>query len=176
VIIEMAQLTPILTKEEIDRIISSLANRISSDYQGCDLVLIGVLKGAFIFMADLVRKLTIPVTMDFVGATSYGKKTVSSGSLRFTKAIEIDVRDKDVVLVDDIVDTGLTMACLVTHVKAMGPKSVKVCTLIDKKERREQDIFLDYIGVVVENGFLAGFGLDYAEAYRNLPGIFQLNL
>jgi len=172
----MAKLTPVLTKEEIDTIISSLAHRISSDYEGCDLVLIGVLKGAFIFMADLVRKLTIPVKMDFVGTASYGNASESSGSLRFTKAIELDVRDKDVVLVEDIVDTGLTLSSLVAHVKTLGPKSVKVCTLIDKKERREQKVFIDYIGVVVEDGFLTGFGLDYAEAYRNLPGLFQLNL
>ena len=171
----MAELTTILTRDDLKKIIASLARRISSDYEGCELVCVGVLKGAFIFMADLVRMLTVPVKMAFLQASSYGLETVSSGSPRVTGSIDMAVDGKDLLLVEDIVDTGLTVIRIMDHLKSLRPKSLKVCTLIDKRERRDIQVPIDYAGYVANDGFLVGFGLDYAEKYRNLPGIFQLN-
>jgi len=165
-----------MTKEDIDKKVSALARRISADYENRDLVIIGVLKGSFIFLSDLVRRLTIPVQIDFVGASSYGSGVSSSGSIRLTKEIGVDVKGKDVLLVDDIIDTGLTLAYLVDHIKSFGPKSVRVCIFLDKKERRKTALMIDYTCQVVESGFLVGYGLDYAENYRNLPEIYQLKL
>lgn len=172
----MTELLPFMTKEDIDKKVSALARRISADYENRDLVIIGVLKGSFIFLSDLVRRLTIPVQIDFVGASSYGSGVSSSGSIRLTKEIGVDVKGKDVLLVDDIIDTGLTLAYLVDHIKSFGPKSVRVCIFLDKKERRKTALMIDYTCQVVESGFLVGYGLDYAENYRNLPEIYQLKL
>ncbi|HPA15068.1 MAG TPA: hypoxanthine phosphoribosyltransferase [Desulfobacterales bacterium] len=172
----MTELLPFMTKEDIDKKVSALARRISADYENRDLVIIGVLKGSFIFLSDLVRRLTIPVQIDFVGASSYGSGVSSSGSIRLTKEIGVDVKGKDVLLVDDIIDTGLTLAYLVDHIKSFGPKSVRICIFLDKKERRKTALMIDYTCQVVESGFLVGYGLDYAENYRNLPEIYQLKL
>jgi hypoxanthine phosphoribosyltransferase len=172
----MAELIPILSEDDIRDIVKSLAGKISSDYQGSEVVLVSILKGSFIFLADLARKLTIPVTIEFIGASSYGGDTVSSGDLQFTTPLNIDITDKHVLIVEDIVDTGLTLNKIVAQLHSMHPKSVKVCTFIDKKERRATRVSIDYSGHVIEKGFLVGFGLDYAEKHRNLPGIFQLNL
>lgn len=172
----MTELLPFMTKEDIDKKVSTLARRISADYENRDLVIIGVLKGSFIFLSDLVRRLTIPVQIDFVGASSYGSGVSSSGSIRLTKEIGVDVKSKDVLLVDDIIDTGLTLAYLVDHIKSFGPKSVRICIFLDKKERRKTALMIDYTCQVVESGFLVGYGLDYAENYRNLPEIYQLKL
>jgi hypoxanthine phosphoribosyltransferase len=171
----MAELTTILTQDDLKKIVESLARRISSDYDGCDLLCIGVLKGAFIFMADLIRRLTVPVKVDFLRASSYGSGTVSSGRPRVTGNIDMAVDGKDLLLVEDIVDTGVTLKRIVDHLKTLHPKSVKVCALIDKRERRDVQVNIDYAGYVADSGFLVGSGLDYAEKYRNLPGIFQLN-
>lgn len=172
----MAELIPILPEKDIRNIVKALADQISADYQGNPLVLIGILKGSFIFLADLVRHLTIPVTIEFIGASSYGAGTVSSGDLQVTTPVNLDITDKHVLLVEDIVDTGLTLKKIVKHLESMGPKSVKICAFINKKERRNEQISIDYFGHIIEGGFLVGYGLDYAEQYRNLPGIFQLNL
>ena len=172
----MAELIPILPEKNIRNIVKALADQISADYQGNPLVLIGILKGSFIFLADLARHLTIPVTIEFIGASSYGAGTVSSGDLKVTTPVNLDITDKHVLLVEDIVDTGLTLKKIVKHLESMGPKSVKICAFINKKERRKERISIDYFGHIIEGGFLVGYGLDYAEQYRNLPGIFQLNL
>ncbi|OEU71883.1 MAG: hypoxanthine phosphoribosyltransferase [Desulfuromonadales bacterium C00003093] len=172
----MPELIPILKKDDIDKIVAGVARRISSDYQGRELVLIGVLKGAFIFLADLARNLTIPVKIDFVGTSSYGSGTSSSGNIYLTKKIEIDVKDKDVLIVEDLVDTGLTLTYLLDYIKSFGPKTVKICALIDKRERRKIKINIDYACHVVGKGFIVGYGIDYAEDYRNLPEIFHLKL
>ena len=171
----MAELTTILKQDDLEKIIASLAQRISSDYDGCELLCVGVLKGAFIFMADLVRMLTVPVKVDFLQASSYGPGTVSSGSPRVTGNIDKAVDGKDLLLVEDIVDTGITLKRIIDHLKTLHPKSVKVCALIDKRERRDIQVNIDYAGYAANGGFLVGYGLDYAEKYRNLPGIFQLN-
>ena len=172
----MPELVPILSAAEIRRLVLKLSRQISSDYEGRDLVLIGVLKGSFIFMADLARELSIPVKMDFVQASSYGDGTESSGSIRLLKGIDLDIRGKDVLLVEDIVDTGRTIRWILDHLRSFEPLSVGVCALIDKRSRREVDVPIAYAGYAAENKFLVGYGLDYAEQYRQLPGIYHLNL
>lgn len=172
----MPDLTPVLQKEEIDEAVAKLAYRISTDFENHQLVLVGVLKGAFIFLADLIRHLTIPVKVDFVRIASYGSETSTSGTIRLTKKLEIDIEDKDVLIIEDIVDTGLSLTYLVEHLKSFKPKTVGICTLIDKRERREIDIQIDYAGHIVKKGFLVGYGLDYAEEYRNLPAVYDLQI
>ena len=167
---------PVLSREEIKDRISGVAVQISKDYENRELVLIGVLKGAFVFLSDLIRLLTIPVKLDFVSVTSYDSGTSSTGEIRLTKDLGIDINGKDVLIVEDIVDSGLTLQWLSEYVRSLDPKSVKVCTFIDKRERREEKIFVDYACHVVEEGFLVGYGLDYAEDYRYLPGIYHLKL
>ena len=172
----MPELIPVLTKAQIEKLVDDMARKISDDYKHQDLVLIGVLKGAFIFLSDLCRHLTIPVKVDFVQASSYGSGTSSSGNIKLNKNIDIVIEGKDVLVVEDIVDTGLTLSYLIEYIKGFGAKTVKLCTLIDKRERRETDIRVDYACHVVDKGFLVGYGLDYAENYRELPGIFHLKL
>jgi len=170
----MPKLVPVLTKDEIEHVVAELAQRISSDYQDRELVLIAVLKGAFIFLSDLIRQLTIPVKVDFIRIASYFSNTSSSGEIQLTKEIEIDINAKDVLIVEDIIDSGLTVDYILDYLKSFGPKTVKVCTLLDKTERRASDIQIDYAGRAVGKGFLVGYGLDYAEDYRYLPGVYDL--
>ena len=172
----MRELIPVLTADEIHRLVTSMAQRISEDYEGRELVLIAVLKGAFIFLADLVRQLTIPVKVDFLQVSSYGADTRSSGTVRLVKDIAVDIRGKDVLLVEDIVDTGITINWLLDHIRSFQPRSLGVCALIDKRERRESQVPIAYAGHVASKGFLVGYGLDYAEEYRHLPGIYHLSL
>ena len=172
----MPELIPVLNKNDIDNMVARVAHKISSDYQGQDLILIGILKGAFVFLSDLVRHLTIPVKIDFIRAYSYGSGVSSSGNIRLTKEIEIDVNNKDVLLVEDIVDTGLTLSYLIDYLKTFNPKTVKICALLDKRERRNTNIKIDYACHEVTKGFLVGYGLDYNEDYRYLAGIYHLKL
>jgi hypoxanthine phosphoribosyltransferase len=172
----MPELVPVLSKDEIHNLVFGLAQKISLDYQGRPLVLIGVLKGAFVFLADLTRNITIPHEIDFLRAASYGSGTSSSEKIKLTKEVETDLQGKDVLLVEDIIDTGLTMACLMEYIKKLKPNTIKVCTFIDKHQRRRKDIKIDYTGHIAKEGFLVGYGLDYAESYRNLPGIYHLKL
>jgi len=165
---------PVLSRAEIAQKVKILAQRISEDYAGKELIGIGVLKGSFIFLADLLRELTIPVQVDFVRLASYGSNTTSSGTIRITKETELDIRDRDVLIVEDIIDSGLTIAYLLEHLKSFSPKSLKVCTFIDKTERREVQVPIDYAGLVVEHGFLVGYGLDFDEKYRTLPAIYRI--
>jgi len=168
------ELLPVLSPEEIEKLVDDAARRISADYADREPVLIGVLKGAFIFLADLVRRLTIPVVVDFVGVSSYGSKTVSSGQIRLNREIRVDVRDKDILIVEDVVDTGLTLAFLTQHLQSLGARSVKICAMIDKRERREAQVEVAYSCYTTREGFLVGYGLDYDEQYRALPGIYHL--
>ena len=170
----MPEFISVIKKEEINKAVASMARNISSDYAGRDLTVIGVLNGAFIFMANLVRHLNIPVEIDFVRVASYGAGTESSGRIQLTKDVEIDVKGKDLLIVEDIIDTGLTLSYLIDHLKSFGPHSLKICTLIDKRERREVEIHVDYAGHVTNEGYLVGYGLDHAEKYRNLPEIYHL--
>lgn len=172
----MSELIPVLTKTDIETLVSGIAKRISSDYKRQELILIGILKGAFVFLSDLVRHLRIPVKIDFICVSSYGSGVSSSGKIRLTKDVEIDIKNKNVLLIEDIVDTGLTLKYLIDYLKSYHPKTVKVCTLIDKHERRLVDVQIDYICHVTTEGFLVGYGLDYDENYRYLPGVYNLKL
>ena len=161
---------------EIEARVAILAEKISSDYEGKEPILIGVLKGVVFFFADLVMKMTIPSKMDFIRATSYGSGSTSSGVIRILKDVELPLEGEDVIIVEDIVDTGLTLDQMVRHLEAKGPSSIKICALIDKSERRTQEVRIDYLGFEVPSGFLIGYGLDYAERYRYLPDICTLVL
>ena len=173
----MPEFIPVINKHDIRRQILSIAETISTDYQGRELVLIGVLKGAFLFLADLARELKLKkVKIDFLQASSYGADTVSSENIVLKKDIDVDIRGKDVLVVEDIVDTGLTLAYLISHLKGFGPSSIKVCAMIDKRERRKAAIRVDYACTILDKGFLVGYGLDYAEDYRNLPEIYHMIL
>ena len=164
----------LISRDEIARRVAELAEGIGRDYPGRDLVMVGVLKGVFIFMADLVRALPFSVEVDFVRLCSYGGGTTTSGEVHITKDVELPLKDRDVLIVEDIVDTGLTLDFLRAHLLSHRPRSLKICCLIDKKERREMDVPLDYVGFVVEKGFLVGYGLDCGEQSRTLPEIFVL--
>lgn len=171
----MPELIPVLDRAAIAQRIADIAQQISIDYKDADLVMIGVLKGAFVFLADLIRHVDIErFAIDFVRVTSYADGVESSGNILLSKDVEIDIENKDLLIVEDILDSGLTLRHLIRHFKKRKPKSVKICTLIDKRERRQIDIPVDYICHTVEKGFLVGYGLDYAEVYRNLPGVFEL--
>jgi len=170
----MPELIPALGRHEINNLVAQVARKISFDYQDQELILIGILKGAFIFLSDLVRHLSIPVKVDFVGAASYGSKTSSSGTIHLTKKVDIDLANKNVLVIEDIVDTGLTLAYIVNYLKTSNPKTIKVCAFIDKQERRSETINIDYACHVASEGFLVGYGLDYNENYRELPEIYHL--
>ncbi len=173
----MPEFTPVIQKDQIQRQIARVAGIISADYQGRELILIGVLKGAFLFLADLARQLELEtVKIDFLQASSYGADTVSSEKIELKKDIDVDICGKDVLVVEDIVDTGLTLSYLIDHLEARKPRSIKVCAMIDKQERRKVPIDVDYVCTDVEKGFLVGYGLDYAEDYRNLPEIYHMKL
>jgi hypoxanthine phosphoribosyltransferase len=166
------RLVLLYTRDEIARRVSELAASISADYVGTDLVLIGVLRGAFVFLADLIRHLTIPVKVDFVGAASYGSRSQTSGEVAITKELQIPVSGRELLLVEDIEDTGITLLAIQSKLKELGPRTIKVCTLIDKRERRLVDLPLDYVGFTISKGFIVGYGIDYAEQYRQLPDIY----
>ena len=166
----------ILSPQEIQTRVAQLAAQISQEFQGQDLVLVGVLKGAFIFMGDLARHLDLPVEMDFVRLASYGSSSQSCGRITMTKDCEIDLQGRNVLVVEDIVDTGLTLKWLVDQLRRRGAAQVKLCSLIDKSERREVALELDYVGFEIPRGFLVGYGLDFDERYRYLPGIYELSL
>lgn len=164
----------LISREDLARRVQELAADLSRDYQGCDLVLVGVLKGAFIFLADLVRELSFPVEIDFVRLSSYGGGTSPTGEVHISKDVELPLKGRDVLIVEDIMDLGFTLGFLRQHLATHLPRSLKICCLIDKRERREIDVPLDYVGFVVEKGFLVGYGLDCGEKQRTLPEIYAL--
>jgi hypoxanthine phosphoribosyltransferase len=164
----------LITKAAIDKRVSELAEAISRDYEGKELILIGVLKGAFIFMADLIRQLRRPCKIDFVRLASYGTVTMSSGSIMITKDIETPIKGTDVLIVEDIVDTGLTLSFLVERLKERDPRSLKVCVFLDKKERRKVPFEADYIAFDIQDCFVVGYGLDFNEMYRYLPDVYEI--
>ena len=164
----------LVSKEEISEIVKSLGQQISKDYDGKEPILITVLKGAFIFMADLVREITIPCTLDFMAVSSYGSGTETSGKVRIIKDLETNIEGKDVIIVEDILDSGVTLSHLIELLNARKPNSIKVCTLFHKPERQKVQIDVAYKGANVPNEFIVGYGLDYAEKYRNLPDVCVL--
>jgi hypoxanthine phosphoribosyltransferase len=163
-----------ISAEEISAKLDQVAAQINFDYEGQSLVVIGILKGAVIFLSDLVRKLSLPVELDFVRLASYGCTSKTSGTVRITKDIELPIQDRHVLVVEDIVDSGITLEWFRRHLNCFEPASIKLCALIDKTERRQCEIQLDYSCIRMESGFLVGYGLDYSERHRNLPGIYEV--
>jgi len=165
----------LFSKRDIDMRVRELAEEISRDYEGKELIMIGVLKGAFIFMSDLIRNLRIPCTVDFARLASYGAGAASTGKIIVAKDIETSIRDKDILIVEDIVDTGLTLAFFVDWLKERNPRSLKVCAFLDKRLKRKVIFEADYVGFTINDGFVVGYGLDFNEQYRFLPDVYVVN-
>jgi len=161
----------LITEEEIRTRVADLGRRISEDYEGKELTLVSVLKGSLPFMADLMRAITIPVAIDLMEVSSYGTATESSGLVRILKDLSSPIDGRDVLIVEDIIDTGLTLNYLVRYLRGKNPRSLRICTLVDKPARRLVDIPIDYRGFEIPDQFVIGYGLDYGEYYRNLPFI-----
>lgn len=151
--------------------IRELGSEITSEYQGRVPVLIGILKGGFVFMADLLRSITIPVELDFMAISSYGSGTSSSGVVKIRKDIDVDIKDRDVIIIEDIVDSGLSLVYIKEYILKHQPASVKTCVLLDKPKAHKIDVCFDYVGFEIGNEFVVGYGLDFDERYRNLPYI-----
>ena len=159
------------TKEEIEEIVKVLGKKITEDYKGKNLFLITVLKGAAVFLADLMRAIEMPCEIEFMVLSSYGSGTTSTGSVKIVKDIDLPLEGKDVLIVEDILDTGFTLSFLVDLLKSRNPKSIEICTLLDKPDRRKVEISAKYTGRKIPDEFVVGYGLDYDEKYRNLPFI-----
>lgn len=156
---------------EIDQIVNELAQRISEDYRGKNPIVVGILKGANVFVADLIRKLDFFLEVDYMVVSSYGLSTTSSGAVQILKDLSSDVGHRDIIVVEDLIDTGLTLSYLKDNLLARKPNSLKICTLLNKPSRRKVEIEVDYVGRDIEDYFVVGYGIDYAEKYRNLPYI-----
>jgi len=165
----------LIDEEALQSRITELGAEISTDYEGRDLLLVGVLKGAVFFMADLMRRLTVPCEIDFMAISSYGAATNSSGVVRILKDLDINIAGRDVLVVEDIIDSGLTLSYLRRTLLARKPATLEICALLTKPERREIEVPLRYVGFEIPNRFVIGYGLDFAERYRNLPYIGVLN-
>ncbi|PLX78060.1 MAG: hypoxanthine phosphoribosyltransferase [Desulfuromonas sp.] len=166
------RLKQLYPKETIAREVARLAQEISEDFRDEEVLMVGVLNGSFLFFADLVRSISIPIKVDFVRLASYGSETQSSGIVEIRKDLEMPLENRNVVIVEDIIDSGLTIETLCHRLQLRRPKSLKVCTLIDKKARREVDFQADYVGLTLDDGFVIGYGLDLDEKYRNLDEIY----
>jgi hypoxanthine phosphoribosyltransferase len=164
----------VLEAAAIQKRVAELADEISKDLKGRDVILMGVLKGAFIFLSDLARAMSIPVKLDFVRLSSYGDSDSSSGKVEMKRPFEMDLGGHTIVVVEDIVDTGLTIKWFMDYLRSRGLDDVRCCALINKAERRTIEVDIDYTGFDIPSGFLVGYGLDFAENYRGLPGIYEL--
>jgi hypoxanthine phosphoribosyltransferase len=161
---------PLFTTRQIQAKVKELADRISEDYSGKDLLVVGILKGAFMFFSDIVRAIKVPLTLDFIVASSY-VKTETSGEVKIYYDIREDISDKDVLLIDDIIDSGITLNQIRERILSRCPSSLKICIFLDKKERRMIDVPVDYVGFEIPNEYVVGYGLDYDGKFRNLPYI-----
>ncbi len=159
----------LISEDELNQKVSQLAERISTDYEGRDLLLITVLKGSFVFAADLFRRITIPAKVDFMAVSSYGASSKSSGVVKIIKDLDRPIEGLDVLIVEDILDSGVTLNYLTQNLLQRGPKSLKICTILNKPDRRKAPITADYVGFDIPDEFVVGYGLDYDEKYRNLP-------
>lgn len=159
----------LFSQEELKGIVERIGKEISDDYKDKKLLLVSVLKGSVVFMADLMRAITIPAQIDFMATSSYGSGTITSGHVRIVKDLDIDLHGYDIVLVEDILDSGRTLSHLMELLKMRGAASLKICTLFDKPERRQVDVQPAYVGAVIPDAFIVGYGLDFDERYRNLP-------
>jgi hypoxanthine phosphoribosyltransferase len=164
----------LLSQAQIEKRVRELAHDISRDYEGRELIVIGVLKGAFIFMADLIRCLSVPCIIDFARLASYGTGSASSGKVVLTKDIETSIRGRDVLIVEDIVDTGITLSYFMNWLREREPGSLRVCALLDKKARRKVSFEADYVGFAIDDGFVVGYGLDFNEKARFLSDIYVI--
>jgi len=171
---EKYRLNRLLSRKQIASIVKGLADQISKDYQKKELVLVCILKGAFMFLSDLIRHLRVPVQIDFVRLASYGAGMQTSGRIEITKDIETPIEGKDVLIIEDIIDSGRTLQFLKNRLSLANPRSVKICALLDKKARREVEIEADYVGKEVPNVFVIGYGIDFNENYRNLPEVYYV--
>ena len=160
--------TILITEADLAKRIKTLAQRIEKDYAGKEMVIVSLLNGTVMFLGDLIRNISLPLRLDFIGVSSYGAGT-ESGDLVFTKELRLDVHGRDVLLVDDILDTGRTISRVLAKLRQLKPREIKTCVLLDKPERRVEKVEADYIGFTIPNQFVVGYGLDYAERYRNLP-------
>lgn len=167
----LVQMEVLYDREELKKKVAEMGRQITEEYQGRELLVVGILKGAFIFMADLIREIEIPMEVDFMDVSSYGISTSSSGEVRIIKDLEYSIQDKDVLIVEDIIDTGLTLKYITEVLKTRNPRSIKICCLLDKPSRRKADIHPDYAGYSIPDRFVVGYGLDYAEQYRNYPNV-----
>jgi hypoxanthine phosphoribosyltransferase len=173
--IERAVSEILIDEERLQTRIRELGREISVDYAGRDLLLVGVLKGAVFFMADLMRSITVPCEIDFMAITSYGASTDSSGVVRILKDLDINIEGRHVLVVEDIIDSGLTLSYLMRNLESREPRTLEVCALMTKPERRENEVDVRYIGFEIPNRFVIGYGLDFAERYRNLPYVGVLH-
>lgn len=162
----------LFSKEEIEGAVKRLASLIEKDFEGEDIVFVCLLKGSFMFTSDLVRCIRNPSRVDFMRVSSYGNAMKSKGEISVTKDLEEDIKDRNVVIVEDIIDSGLTLKSVREMLEKRRPKTLKICALVDKKARREVEIEGDYIGFTIDDGFIVGYGIDYAELYRNYPEIY----
>ena len=169
--IEQDLLKVLISEEELQERIKELGREITDDYSGKDLVVVSVLKGSIMFMADLLRRIDTHVEIDFMVVSSYGAGVVSTGAVKMLKDVFLSIENKDVLIVEDILDTGRTLHYIKDYLGGRKPNSIKICTLLDKPERREADIAADYVGFIVPDEFVVGYGLDFDERYRNLPYI-----
>lgn len=165
------KVTVLLSEEEVDRRIKEIGEQISRDYEGKSVHLICVLRGGSFFMCELAKRITVPVSLDFMSVSSYGGDTKSSGVVRIVKDLDDPLKDKDVIVVEDIVDSGRTLSYLLEMLRDRKPRSLRLCTLLDKPERRVTDVKVDYTGFAIPDEFVVGYGLDYDQKYRNLPYI-----
>jgi len=169
------ELRTLYSRERIASEVERLGAEISRDFADQEVMLIGVLKGSFIFIADLIRAIKVPTVVDFVRLASYGSETSTSGIIEFRKGLKMPIRGRLVIIIEDIVDSGYTLECLYHKLLLQEPQSLKICTLIDKRGRREVEVEADYVGMTMEDGFIIGYGLDHDERYRNLPDICLVN-
>jgi len=167
----------LISEEDVDKRIQEIGDQISKDYAGKQVHLVCVLKGGVFFLCELAKRITVPVSLDFMSVSSYGSETKSSGVVRIVKDLDEPLKDKEVLVVEDIVDSGRTLSYLLEMLKDRGPKSVRLCTLLDKPDRRVVDVNVDYTGFSIPDEFVVGYGLDYAQRYRNLPyiGVVELD-
>ena len=168
------QLKILISRDEIAEAVDRLASEIKRDYQGKQPLLIGILKGSFMFMADLIRQLDLPLELDFIRLSSYGAATESSGKVRVVQGVKTPIKGRDVLVVEDIVDTGITISFLLDYLKKKKPASLKLCALTDKPARRRFPVPIDYRGFTVPNKFIVGYGLDLDQMFRNLPDIYVI--
>ncbi len=166
--------TVLITEEQIREKAEEIGRQISEDYAGKEIILVGILRGAVPWMADVMKRITLDMTIDFMAVSSYGAATKSSGVVKINKDLETDIDGKDIIIVEDIVDSGVTLNYLEGYLKSRGAASVKLCSLLDKPEGRRVDIKADYVGFTVDDRFIVGYGLDYDQKYRNLPYITWL--